>query len=112
MMAAVAAISLLTGCGSGDNAILIVEVQRSGHEQDATLVKNALKKGGVIKISGDTGCVEFLSKEVGPNVERYGAMGGDGKYFVMPAIMNWIADKGWRLQQVANNDYVFVKTAD
>lgn len=95
---------VLCGCGNS-NAILVVHLN-SDERSDAVQIENAVDKGG--QLSLDKESIPVMD-EIGPDVEGYGALNSQGSYYVNGAILNWVADKGWRLVAVNLNSYYFVR---
>ncbi len=94
------------------NRALVIRIDEEATEySDATQVKNALEKGGMIqvKISGDSLKEVLGSAKFG----NYGAMGADGYYYTLGAFLNYIASRGWTFVQAPSsglsNYYYFRK---
>lgn len=94
------------------NRVLVVRIDEEASEySDATQVKNALEKGGMIqvKLDGDS-----LEKVLGSYIfGNYGAKGADGYYYTLGAFLNYIASRGWTFVQAPSsglsNYYYFKK---
>jgi hypothetical protein len=113
-----AIVMILSSCnpyGKGDK-ILIVEIQGENSFKDddddvseVSLITEALEKGGSLTLN-----VEVLRKIDLEFDSKYTASNSEGKFFVRPAILNFIGGQGWHLLQVfglpGNPQYFFVKS--
>lgn len=96
--------------GSGKSRVLAVEISNSFYEDDlsdSTQIRNALKSGGMMRLNMDE-----LSTEFTKNIERYAAQTEGGNYWVLGAILNYVASEGWELVSTPtsglSNIYYFV----
>lgn len=102
----------LYACSNSENKgdyVLIVHV--SDYPSEAKVVEQALQKGGQIGIN--------VSKamELDSNFEnKYAVADSEGSYQVIPALLNFVGDRGWTLVQVfcinlnaENKEYFFTK---
>lgn len=100
--------------GRLSNAVLIVHFDDDA-EADDVLLDNTLRRGGYLEMSTSSAYVEFLRKH-----DKYfdlaAASNEEGKFLVLPAILNWVSSKGWKFQQKFcinlnsdNAEYYFVR---
>ena len=68
-------------------------------EMDDVLLRNVLDKGGAVVCGSDHEYIEFLRK-FDPYFELTAALNKNREYNIKHSILNWIASKGWKLQQV------------
>ena len=92
----------------GEKGCKILFVRTEDGENKASevlLVREALDKGGMITLNTD------VAKEIDRDFEsKYTATGSDGKYFVLPAILNFVGGQGWTFVQMQlGPQYIFVK---
>jgi hypothetical protein len=73
--------------------VLVLEY-RSGADASVTQLVNAIRRGGMAYFNSDT--IESAHREYA----SYGAVDNNGMYLVIPAYLNFVASKGWRLQSV------------
>ncbi|MCK9482301.1 MAG: hypothetical protein M0R38_11140 [Bacteroidia bacterium] len=92
--------------------VLMVSLTNNYDEiSDEKQVGNALLNGGMIQLQIDG---EALLESFGnTNYKQYGASGSSGKFYIMGAMLNYIASRGWTLIQsstsILNNEYYFIK---
>jgi len=106
----------ITSLGSaiGGHALLVVQFSNNP-EKDSVLLRNVLRTGGAINCGCDGDYVKFL-REYDENFDMAAASNKDGQFSIQPAVLNWIASKGWKFQQkfcinlnADNAEYYFVK---
>lgn len=68
-------------------------------QMDDVLLSNVLDKGGAFVCGCDQTYIEFLLK-FDPYFELTAALNKNREYNIKHSILNWIASKGWKLQQV------------
>jgi hypothetical protein len=111
--------SIFVSCdqnGKGDKILTVNLVPNdSDYASEIEVIKESLVKGGGITLSGTA------IKEIDPNfASKYGVTDSEGRYSVIPAIVNFVGDNGWNLIQVLayegasvqsfKCEYIFVKT--
>jgi hypothetical protein len=106
---------ILTSCnpyGKGDK-ILIVDIKGGSNfdEDDISevgLIKKALEKGGALTL--DVAVLRTIDSEFD---SKFTASNSEGKFLVIPAILNFVGGQGWHLLQVLElsdtPQYIFVK---
>lgn len=94
------------------NRVLLVHILSEDSEfSDVTQVKNALSNGGMIQLELS---VESLEKALGSEQYGvYGASNSDGYHYILGALLNYIASRGWSLIQAPTsglaNQYYFTR---
>lgn len=80
------------------NRVLLVQIGSDYSKlSDAIQVKNALKDGGMIRLELDK---EFLEESFGSSsYQSYGATNSEGYHYILGALLNYIASRGWNLIQ-------------
>jgi len=88
---------------------LFVNIDSNGRAEISSVntIQESFEKGGYITVNP-----EILSK-IDPgfsNVNgKYAVEFKDGKFYIMPAILNFIGEKGWEYQGTGMGGYLFVK---
>ncbi len=96
---------------SSNRVLLIHIVSEDSEFSDAVQVKNALSNGGMIQLELSS---ESLEKALGSEpYGAYGASDSDGYHYILGALLNYIASRGWSLIQAPTtglaNQYYFVR---
>lgn len=88
-----------------DEYVLIVKVDTEADSiQNAEMIMKSLKSGGMVCLNVD------ICRELDPDFDReYAVAGADGKFYGLPATLNFVASKGWKLQEVIAGTYLFRK---
>lgn len=97
------------------SSVLIVRIKSEESDDsdcsDARQVENAITSGGMIqlKLSGD-----FLKEAMGSDLYgNYGAANSKGYYYILGAVLNYVASRGWTLIQGPSsglaNVYYFIQ---
>lgn len=96
---------------SSNRVLLVHIVSEDSEYSDATQVKNGLSNGGMIQLELSA---EALEKALGSELYRsYGASNSDGYHYILGALLNYIASRGWSLIQAPTSglapQYYFVR---
>ena len=98
---------VLVSCNAqiGNKGDKILFVQLSDNASSEKEIREALEKGGQVTLSTD------VLKSIDSNFEsKYAVLNSNGKYFIRPAILNFVGDRGWNLlQRDDSDDYLFTK---
>lgn len=79
------------------NRVLVVQIDddlKSDDLSDDVQIKNALKNGGMIRMK-----TIDIDRSLKQKIDRYAATGSDGNYWVIGALLNYLASEGWELTQ-------------
>lgn len=79
------------------NRVLVVQIDddlKASELSDDEQIKNALKNGGMIRIK-----ISDMDSSLKQKIERYAAIGSDRNYWVIGALLNYLASEGWELTQ-------------
>ena len=91
--------------------VLVVEIngEESESYSDEIQIRRALKNGGMIILNN----VNMDDDEFKMKIQDYGADDSKGNYWVLGAILNYIANEGWELVHAPSsglsNTYYFVR---
>lgn len=89
-----------------DEYVLIVKVDTEADSmQNAEMIMKSLKSGGMVWLNVG------ICRELDPDFDRkYAVAGENGQFYGLPAILNFVASKGWKLQEtVIAGTYLFRK---
>lgn len=96
---------------STDSRVLIVKFCDEDEKTDLKQIKEGLIKGGYIEINSDS----IMS--IDPEFDsKYANTNSANKYYIKPALLNFVSGQGWRFQQKFcinlnenNAEYYFIK---
>ena len=93
------------------NRVLVVEINNDlseSEKSDNKQINEALANGGMIRISTNN-----INSTLKSKIERYGATNSGGSYWVLGALLNYIASEGWTFVQGPSSglsqNYYFIK---
>lgn len=86
--------------GKGDKILTVnITDNDSAYFSDVEVIKESLVKGGRLTLN-----VTVL-EEIDPDVvSKYGVVSSEGRYSLIPVIVNFVGANGWHLLQVLNPD--------
>lgn len=87
-----------------DEYILIVKIEREQDVKNTDMVLKSLESGGMIFLDVDT------CRAIDPDFDmKFAIESENGKFYTLPAILNFVASKGWNLHESTLNTYIFKK---
>ncbi len=96
---------------SSNRVLLVHIVSEDSEVSDAKQVENALANGGMVQL--ELSAVSLEKALRGKPYGAYGASDSDGYHYILGALLNYIASRGWSLIQAPSsglaNQYYFVR---
>ena len=93
------------------NRVLLVEIDSDLERDDLsdyTQIQNALKDGGTMRLNPNN-----LDKTLDSKIDYYAATDSNGQFWVLGALLNYIASEGWELVQAPTTglatNYYFIR---